>query len=155
MALRIVDKLDLEVMYEAERSSYNQMFRELLTKQIYLAETSGYRAIGFELDGRCIGGAMLCAKYAHFSVLPEYHGTWTILWPQALEWIFAQRHPAYGPVHVENVKCHHFMRRNNWKIIDTVADFQIYEMDRQALTRLTTRRYGRISHAQETSADGL
>ncbi|PFH10312.1 hypothetical protein BCF11_2730 [Collimonas sp. PA-H2] len=155
MALRIVDKLDLEVMYEAERSSYNQMFRELVTKQIYLAETSGYQAIGFELDGRCIGGAMLCPKYAHFSVLPEYHGTWTFLWRQTLEWIFAQRCPAYAPVHVDNVKCRRFMQRNNWEIIDTVGEFQIYEMDLQALTRLATRRYSRISQTQKMSAHGL
>ena len=155
MALRIVEKLDREVMYEAERSSYNKMFRELVSKQIYLAETSGYQAIGFELDGCCIGGAMLCAKYAHVSVLPEYHGTWTFLWRQALEWIFAQRCPAYAPVHIDNVKCRRFMRRNNWKIIDTMGDFQIYEMDRQALTRLATRRYSRISPAQEAPAHGL
>lgn len=139
MTLRIVDKLDVDVMYEAERSSYNQMFRELITKELFLDEISTYQTIGFELNGKCIGGAMLCANYAHFSVLPQYHGKWALLWKETLEWIFEHRCPAYGPVHIENEKCQRFMQRNNWKVVRTEGDFHIFEMDRQALTRLERR----------------
>jgi GNAT superfamily N-acetyltransferase len=133
--MRLLPSADFGVMYQAEKETDKDLFLQIdLTEKEYTAIASKYPSIGFEIDGKCVGGMFVRAKKIHLSVLPEYHGQWGWLFTPAFKWAFSVSDPLYAYVSRENEKVLRFIRRHDWKQVNEIDSTIIFE-----LTDLTTR----------------
>lgn len=133
--MKITDTPDLSVMYQAEKESDKELFTQIsLTQEEYVRLISKYPAIGFEIDGKCIGGIVVRHNKIHLSVLPEYHGKWGWLFTPAFKWAFSLSDPLYAIVSRDNDKVLRFIRRHDWELIDEQGSTMIFK-----LTETTTR----------------
>lgn len=133
--MRLLPRADFEVMYHAERESDKEMFRFFnLTLDEYIKLVSKYPSVGFEIDGRNVGGMFVRKNRIHLSVQPDYHGKWGWLFTPAFKWAFSVSDPLYAIVSRENEKVLRFIRRHDWKQIDEQGSTVVFE-----LTDMTTR----------------
>jgi hypothetical protein len=133
--MKLLDKADFSVIYKAERESDKDLFNMFsLTEEDYVGLTSKYPSIGFEIDGKCVGGMFIRQDKLHLSVLPEYHGKWGFLFTPAFKWAFSVTDPLKAVVSVSNYKVIRFIERHRWKLIDEQGSTLIY-----LLTDQTTR----------------
>jgi len=133
--MRLLNKVNSEVMYEAEMASEKQLSCEFgLGKEDYCKAMDLLPSVGFEVDGRCVGGLVLNGQKLHLSVLPEYHGRWGQLFSPAFKWAFAQNDPLYAIVSRDNEKVLRFIRRHDWHLVSANHSTMLFK-----LTNLTTR----------------
>lgn len=133
--MRLLDCADFGVMYKAEKESDKDLFFQFdLTEEEYVRIASKYPSIGFEIDGKSVGGMFVRAGRIHLSVMPEYHGKWGWLFTPAFKWAFSLSDPLYAYVSRENEKVLRFIRRHDWKQVNEIDSTVIFE-----LTDLTTR----------------
>jgi hypothetical protein len=137
--LRLTEQADFGVIFEAvqrrlEEEQWRKVTAGVVTKEIFIAHciAQKYPSLGFECDGRPIGGIIFDGSAAHIEVLPEYHGRWGLLWPSAIKWVFSLKDPILVQVPLENEKCHRFMARNNWPRIKEDDRFVTYRMSANA-----------------------
>jgi hypothetical protein len=138
--LRLTDQADFGVIFDAvswrlkEEQWRKVTAGGVVTKEIFVAFciAQKYPSLGFECDGKPIGGIMFDGNAAHIEVLPEYHGRWGILWRSAIKWVFALKDPILVQVPIENQKCHRFMARNNWPRVNEDEKFVTYQMSSRA-----------------------
>lgn len=133
--MRLLDSVDFEVMYHAERETDKSLFDQIkLTCEEYVKLASKYPSIGFEIDGKCVGGMFIRRDRIHLSVMPEYHGKWGWLFTPAFKWAFSVSDPLYAYVSRDNELVLRFIRRHDWFLIEETGSAMIFE-----LTDLTTR----------------
>lgn len=133
--MKLLNKADFSVIYQAELESDKDLFNMFsLTEEDYVGLTSKYPSIGFEIDGKCVGGMFIRQDKLHLSVLPEYHGKWGFLFTPAFKWAFSVTDPLKAVVSVSNNKVLRFIERHRWKLIDEQGSTLIY-----LLTDQTTR----------------
>jgi hypothetical protein len=133
--MKLLDKADFSVIYQAELDSDKELFNMFsLTEEDYVRLASKYPSIGFEIDGKCVGGMFIRQDKLHLSVLPEYHGKWGFLFTPAFKWAFSVTDPLKAVVNVSNSKVIRFIERHRWKLIDEQGSTLIY-----LLTDQTTR----------------
>lgn len=133
--LRLTDQADFGLIFDAVSRRLNEdQWRKIaagvLTKEMFIAHciAQKYPSLGFECDGKPIGGVLFDGNEAHLEVLPEYHGRWGILWRSAIKWIFSMKDPIVVRIPAYNEKCHRFMARNNWPRIEEDDEFVTYLM---------------------------
>jgi hypothetical protein len=133
--MKLLDKADFSVIYQAERASDKDLFKEFnLTEDEYIRLASRYPSVGFEIDNKCVGGLFIRQDKIHLSVLPEYHGKWGFLFTPAFKWAFSVTDPLKAVVNVNNDKVIRFIERHDWTLIDQQGSTLIY-----LLTDQTTR----------------
>lgn len=133
--LRLTDRADFGVIFDAMRQrhqndAWEKVTAKLVTREIFVAHciAQNFPSLGFECNGKAIGGIIFDGKVAHIEVLSEYHGRWGLLWKQAREWVFSLKDPILVDIEVDNEKCHRFMARNNWPRVKVTDKFVTYEM---------------------------
>jgi len=125
--MKLLNKTDFSVMYQAELESDKDLFNMLsLTEEDYVSLASKYPSIGFEIDGKCVGGMFIRQDHLHLSVLPEYHGRWGFLFTPAFKWAFSVTDPLKAVVSVNNDKIIRFIERHDWKLIDQQGSTLLY-----------------------------
>jgi len=127
--MKIVDKADLGVYYDADASFMNKawLLKIGLTKDVFIAMFQNHPTIGFEADGRQFGGAMLIDNTVHFAVLPEYQRRWGSLLRSALAWAFSLRDPLVAKIPVANKVSVEWVRRQGWKCTAEDAAYVTFE----------------------------
>lgn len=145
--LRLTDRADLGVIYDAtcrrhQPNEWEKMTAGVVTRDVFIAHciAKNFPTLGFECDGKPIGGLIFDGNAAHLEVLPEYHGRWGLLWKRALEWIFSHKDPILVKIDIGNEKCVRFMDRNNWPRVAVDAEFITYEMSSAAEPHYLRRR---------------
>lgn len=132
--LSLAARADLNVYYEAEMARYRtlgehgQKMLQIVTLERFIDFFNACPSIGFEYDGKPIGGMIFDGEEAHVAVLPDYHGRWALLWEPALDWVFSIKQEIHVKVEAFNDTCIAFMERNGWPAIDRVGDFIVYRM---------------------------
>jgi RimJ/RimL family protein N-acetyltransferase len=128
LKLKILDKADFGVIYEAELLTLGaDWFKSRnLTKErmIEIFEKTDCRSLGFEIDGKSIGGILLLGNELHIAILPEYFGKWGLLWKHAVKWVFAQTQTVYGYIPTWNTRCIRFAEKARWR---RIGEFEKYE----------------------------
>lgn len=114
--MRITDKADLQVMFEAERARYTpEKFAALgVTIESVTAYYQGVPSIGYEIDGVMAGGAIFENNELHFAVLPQYYGRWAWLMKPTLDWLFTMSDSVLGKVEIFNIRCAQFLDAGGW-----------------------------------------
>lgn len=128
--MRLTDKADLGVFYEADAGRWDpEHLRQLgITKEMFIDFYAGCPSVGFEIDGKPVGGIIFDGVQAHIAVLPEYYGRWALLFKPALEWLFTLKEPIYIDIETENERCLRFMDRNQWPRVradDKTVTFEV------------------------------
>jgi hypothetical protein len=144
--LRLTDQADVGVMFDAfcsrvGKEEWNEAtVGGTVTRELFIAYciAQKFPTLGFECDGRPIGGILFDGNEAHIEVLPDYHCRWGVLWRSAIRWVFSLQDPIMVRVHQDNEKCHQFMARNNWPRIKEDERFVTYEMSSRAQPRYFT-----------------
>jgi hypothetical protein len=138
-SLNLTEPADFGVLYDAVRGrlqddEWQKATRGVVTREVFIAHCIAHNvpSVGFELDGKPIGGIIFDGNAAHIEVLPEYHGRWGLLWPSALKWVFSLKDPMLVAIDRDNEKCHRFMARNNWPRVKEDEKFVTYEMSSTA-----------------------
>jgi hypothetical protein len=138
--LRLTDQADFGLLYDScerrlEKDEWQKCTHGVLTRDMYAAYcvAKKWPSIGFELNGKPIGGMLFDGKCVHLEVLPEYHGRWGLLWPSAIKWMFAQKDPMLIQIERANEKVHRFMRRNNWPVVEADEKSLTYEVSSRTL----------------------
>ncbi|MGH8782535.1 GNAT family N-acetyltransferase [Paraburkholderia sp.] len=132
--LSLAAHADLDVYYEAEMARYKtlgehgQWMMHTVTRKRFIDFFGACPSIGFEYDGKPIGGMIFDGEEAHVAVLPEYHGRWALLWESALDWVFSLKQEIDVKVEAFNPTCIAFMERNGWPAIDRDGDFIVFRM---------------------------
>lgn len=136
--LRLTEKADLGVLYDAEIQNYDpDWFRSLnFTKEMFLAHYANVHSVGFEIDGKMVGGMLLHERKAHMAVLPEYHGRWSLLWMPALAWLFSLQDPVFVDVAINNEKCIRLLERSNFKRTNVMANAVSFELSAKYVAHL-------------------
>lgn len=133
--MRLLDCADFSVIYSIERNTDKELFANFdLTEEEYVRLASKNPSIGFEIDGKNVGGMFIRSQKIHLSVMPEYHGQWGWLFTPAFKWAFSISDPLYAYVSRDNDKVLRFIRRHDWKKVNEIDSTIIFE-----LTDLTTR----------------
>lgn len=138
--LRLTEKADLGVIFDAARQRYTDDAWNRVsgggrtTKEVFIAHCIAHNmpTLGFECDGKPIGGLVFDGHEAHLEVLPEYHGRWGLLWKPALAWIFSHKDPILVDIDADNEKCLRFMDRNNFPRVKTTEQHVTYRMSSDA-----------------------
>lgn len=126
--LRLTPGADLAVYYRAD-SAFHADRPEVLghvTLQRFIDAYAHCPSIGFELEGRPIGGILLDGDEAHIAVLPEAHGQWALLLKPALAWLFSLRPAVMARVDARNHTCLAFMDRHGWERLRADAQSVCY-----------------------------
>lgn len=115
-SMRITEKADLQVMYEAEKARYSpEKFAAMgVTIESVLAYYENVASIGYEIDGIMAGGAIYDRNELHFAVLPQYYGRWAWLMRPTLDWLFTMSDSVLGKVEVFNTRCAEFLDAGGW-----------------------------------------
>lgn len=129
-SLRMTDKVDLKVFYDADMRLYNPawMAAHGVTEEAFIARYRDCPSVGFEQDGIPFGGVILDGNDAHIAVLPEFQGKWGTLLRPALEWLFSQRSEVRGKVHRLNRHALRFNRRLGGKLVGSDDHFYYFSL---------------------------
>jgi hypothetical protein len=166
-SLKLTEQADFGALYDAvqrrlQPDEWQEATRGVVTREVFIAHCIEQKvpSVGFELDGKPIGGVMFCGNAAHIEVLPEYHGRWGLLWPSVIKWVFSLKDPILVDIDRGNEKCHRFMARNNWRRLKEDDKTVTYEMSSGAAPHYAkeARAVGRVrrgtaNHQQEQDAD--
>jgi hypothetical protein len=138
-SLNLTEQADFGVLYDAvsrrlQPEEWQRITQGVMTRDMFIAHCMSQKlpSVGFELDGKPIGGMIFDGKATHLEVLPEYHGRWGLLWPSVLKWMFSLKDPMLVDIDRDNEKCHRFMARNNWRRVKEDEKFVTYEMSSSA-----------------------
>jgi len=150
--LSLAPAADLRVFYQADAARYAMAKPHVLarvTEEAFVSHFLGCPSLGFECDGRPIGGVIFDGKEAHIAVLPEYRGRWAWLLKPAIDWLFSLKPRILVEIEGDNKACIAFMDRNGWRRVSESEEGITYLMTHQAGTgRLAQRRAcGRESSA--------
>lgn len=147
--------LDLEVLYRAELPCWPEEVQKRMNKDEYIARFSKLPSIGFEVDGRCVGGVVMEGEFIHISLLPEYHSRFAFAYHEALEWVFTQADPVYAHVWAGNKKCLSFCEHSGWERVDTIFnEIHLYRSTPDLVQRLRNRSRHRKTRLAAESVDG-
>jgi len=115
-----------------------------------MAFYAGCASVGFEMDGKPIGGLLFDGTSAHIAVLPEYHGRWALLLKPALAWLFSIQPEVIVHVDIENETCQRFLLRHRWErlYVDEADGTVAFRVTPQEGTRKTAYPYGRDDRAR-------
>lgn len=136
----ITDYIDHNVMYEAEQVSYTPEIRAIWTREHYVSRRRGLPAIGFEVDGKPIGGVYMDHGFIHISLLPEFHGKWAFAYMRGLEWALSHADPIYASIAASNKKCIRYVQQSGWEPVGQYSDVVFYRSNKKLLERLQRRR---------------
>lgn len=147
--LRLTDTADLGVLYDAEAARYAEAgghCLEVVTREVFVGFYEGCPSIGFEADGRPIGGILFDGEQAHIAVLPSHHGRWALLLKPALDWLFSLRDEILVEVERDNTRCLRFLDRHGWPRVAEAGDDVVYRLSRQGGHRKTAYPFSGLRH---------
>ncbi|MBN3857564.1 GNAT family N-acetyltransferase [Paraburkholderia sp. Ac-20340] len=133
--LRLAARADLDVYFDADSRRYGFVpgsGRAIAARAAFFARYRDCPSIGFECDGRAIGGILFDGETAHIAVLPQYHGHWARLLAPALDWLFALQPVIFAEVEADNAVCLGFMRRNGWPAVARRGHWIVHRMTKRA-----------------------
>jgi hypothetical protein len=135
--LRLTEKADLGLMYDAEKMRYDPaIFAALqLTRERFIEFYAGAPSLGYEIDGLPAGGALFHHQQLHLAILPQFYGRWAWLLKPTLEWLFDMQDPVEVQIEKHNTRCVRFMEAGQWP---RVAE------NEQLITYLLSRENNRI-----------
>jgi len=136
--LSLAPAVDLRVFYQADAARYAAAKPHVLarvTEEAFVAYFRGCPSLGFECDGRPIGGVIFDGKEAHIAVLPEHRGRWAWLLRPAIDWLFSLEPQILVEIERDNQACVAFMDRNGWRRVGAGNDTITYLMEHQGGTR--------------------
>jgi GNAT superfamily N-acetyltransferase len=126
--LRLTDKVDLDVYYEIDAVRFDDAVRRVVTRDAFKAVYANCPSVGFESNGRAIGGVIYDGKSAHIAVLPSYHGRWAFLLNAMLAWLFSLSDEIFVRIETGNRKGLAFVERCGWQRIGIDGDDVVYRM---------------------------
>jgi hypothetical protein len=150
--LNLTPQADLGVMYEADSERYRAAGKSditrVVTKEAFMRFYSGCASIGFQRDGKDIGGIIFDGEEAHIAVLKEHHGYWGLLLKPALDWLFSLTPEAIVEVERDNHRCLRFMRHVGWQCVGERGQSLLFRLVALSGTKrtahpLTKGRYAR------------
>lgn len=142
--LKLTERADLGVLYDADALRPGSgRYAGAVTRERFAAFYAQCPSIGFEADGRPIGGILFDGEEAHIAVLPSHHGRWALLLKPALEWLFALRADITVAVEHDNDRCLRFLDRHGWQRVGERGDDVLYRLVPQGGTRKTAYPYRR------------
>lgn len=129
-SLRMTDKADLKVYYDADIRMYDRawMAAHGFTEEAFIARYRDCPSVGFEQGGIPFGGVILDGNDFHIAILPEFHGKWGALLRPALAWLFSQRSEVRARVHRPNRQGLRFFRRLGAKLVESDGNFLIFSL---------------------------
>lgn len=145
--LRLTDRADLAVFYEADAQQYppGAAETEVVSKDAFMAFYAGCPSVGFEMDGKPIGGLLFDGSSAHIAVLRDYHGRWALLLKPALAWLFSIQPEVIVHVDIGNETCQRFLLRHHWErlYVDKEDGSVAFRVTPQGGSRKTAYPFGR------------
>ncbi|MDA8457429.1 GNAT family N-acetyltransferase [Acidovorax sp. GBBC 3334] len=152
--LRLTDRVDLGVFYDADALRYGaQGYADAVTRERFAGFYADCPSIGFEADGRAIGGILFDGEEAHIAVLPNYHGRWAILLKPALQWLFTLQPEITVAVERDNARCLRFLDRHGWPRTGERDDDILYRLAPQGGSRKTAYPFRRRAHIPVSSPE--
>lgn len=129
-ALKMTDKADLKVFFDADRRMYNAawMAAHGIAEEGFIARNCDCPSLGFEHAGIPFGGIILHGNDAHIAIPPEFHGKWGMLLRPALAWLFSQRSEVFAKVHRPNRQSLRFLRRLGATLVGADDKFLIFSI---------------------------
>ncbi|HEX8956728.1 MAG TPA: GNAT family N-acetyltransferase [Burkholderiaceae bacterium] len=110
--------LDLDVYYEADSIRFDRRVLNVVTREVFRETFAQCLSIGFEADGKPIGGVIFDGKVPHIAVLPQWRGRWGTLLRPMLAWLFAIKDDFRIHVEYRNAPLRRFVAHCGWPVVD-------------------------------------
>jgi len=145
MNLRLTERVDLNVYYDAERSSASEAMLSVVTREVFAAFYADCPSVGFEEAGQPIGGVIFDGESAHIAVLPSHHGRWGLLLGPTLAWLFSLKDEILLRTPADNPKALRFIEHCGWQRLgiedgEVVHRLRAHEVDARGLARGLARK---------------
>lgn len=151
--LTLTDRADLGVFYDADAHRYGARgYADTVTRERFAHFYADCPSIGFEDDGRPIGGILFDGEEAHIAVLPSHHGRWALLLKPALQWLFTLRQDITVAVEQDNARCLRFLDRHGWQRVGERDGDVLYRLVPQGGTRKTAYPFLRKARSDAPAA---
>lgn len=117
MSLRLTERVDLDCYYDLDIERADDGVRRTITRDVFRAFYAHAASVGFECDGRPIGGVIFDGTSAHIAVHPDFFGLWGRLLQPMLTWLFGLRSEIVVQLESSNYKAIAFLERCGWNRI--------------------------------------
>src|SRR5258706_2756448 len=117
MGLRLTERVDLEVYYEADRLRFDDQVLAVVTREAFRELYAHCPSVGFERDGVHIGGVIFDGEAPHIAVLPQWQGRWGPLLKPMLRWLYSLKREIVIEVEDSNAPLRRFVEHCGWPAI--------------------------------------
>lgn len=130
--MKIVDHLDPWTYWIADQQNsevkcYIEAFNA--TFEDFRNTLSDVRSIGFEHEGKPVGGAIIDKNdFFHIAVLPEYYGRIGFVFYKSLKWAFSQSNTLYGLIDYRNERAVSLVTKQKFPVIWNNGTFFLHKM---------------------------
>lgn len=156
--VRLTNKVDLEVYFEADVSRFDSewIHEQGLSKERFIEYMSNCPSMGFEINGKPVGGAIFnhWVKEVHVAVLPEYQGRWGTLIAPTFKWLFSMHDFFYASVDQGNMKCIRFHDHIGSERIREDAKWIRYKVTRTEQIKRLLARTAEVNLTEPSSLTG-
>jgi hypothetical protein len=123
MVMQLVPHFDrYDILYETEHAHIRAFHPKapFFSFATFLAAYKDAPALGFEVDGQCVGGILVHRQEVHIGLLPQYHGVWSLLWPDCARWMYSISDPVYAMIMPSNKRILALVRHIGGKFVKNV-----------------------------------
>jgi len=126
--LRLTERVDIDVYYDADSTQYDARTLAVVTREVFRRFYAGCPSVGFEADGRPIGGVIFDGDVPHIAVLPEWRGRWGRLMRPMLRWLYGLKPEILIHVDDDNAALCAFVRHCGWPQVGRAPGGAIHRM---------------------------
>jgi GNAT superfamily N-acetyltransferase len=130
MALRLTNRVDLDVYYNAESARFDDRVLSIVTREAFRNIFAECPSVGFECDEVPIGGVIFDGEVPHIAVLPAWHGRWGPLLRPMLEWLYSLKSDIRVHIDYNNPKVRRFVEHCGWPVVDSDLHGTYHRMTR-------------------------
>ena len=128
MSLRLTDGVDLDAYYDADAARHDARTLAVVTREVFRRFYGDSPSVGFEADGRAVGGVIFDGEVPHIAVLPEWRGRWGPLLRPMLRWLYGLRPEILIRVDAANAPLRDFVRHCGWPEVGRAPGETIHRM---------------------------
>ena len=134
--MKIKGKLNPDIYYQAEIDGVDSGYftSSEFSKERYISTLSDLLSVGYEHNGKDIGGAVLVGNKLHLAVTKQYKGLWASLLKPTLSWAFAIHNPLVVCISTSNCSAIRLLDATSFRFIESKDGMNTYEISPKELS---------------------
>jgi hypothetical protein len=134
--MRLIKQLNPEVYLQAEMDGVDSGYfvSPTFSRQTYLSKLTELPSVGYQHDGKDIGGAVLIGNKLHLAVTKQHKGLWAFLLKPTLSWAFSHYNPLIVCISSNNYSAIRLLDATSFRFVESKDGMNTYEISPKELT---------------------